>query len=123
MHEFCKHFAEVDTGVSISTKGLLKLTQSEINEIWAARNYGLHAEYLQDNYVYLVDNNGKDASFKGFQKNINANVTAPYKVCTAHTQASWEAYQAQQEAKPPVTPEGGGTTTPDTRTQTTTPAA
>ena len=122
-NEYCKHFAEVDTGVSISKKGLLKLTQSEINEIWNARNYGLHAEYLQDNYVYLVDNNGKDASFKGFQKNINSNVTAPYKVCTAHTQASWEAYQAQQNAKPPVAPEGGGTTTPDTNTQATTPAA
>lgn len=117
-NEYCKHFAGVDTSVSVAQKGLLKLTQSEINEIWNARNYGLHAEYLQDNYVYLVDGNGKDAAFNGFNKNINTNVTAPYKVCTTHTQAAWDAYQAQQSTTPPTGTEGTGSTTPDNSTAT-----
>ena len=43
-----------------------------------------------DNYVYLVDGDGKDAEFKGFNNNINANVKAPYKVCTVHTEAPVE---------------------------------
>ena len=55
-----------------------------------------------DNYVYLVDGDGKDAEFKGFNNNINANVKAPYKVCTVHTEAPVE------ETKPtePETPSG-----------------
>ena len=50
--------------------------------------------YLQNKYVYLVDGSGKDASFKGFNNNINQGVTAPYQVCTVHTQSGWESYKA-----------------------------
>ena len=99
-NEYCKHFAQVDSSVALTLTSLVKMTQSEINQLLAAENYGLHAEHLRDDYVYLVDAEGKDASFKGFHNGINANVTAPYKICTVHTQAAWEEYQEQNPTDP-----------------------
>ena len=101
-NEYCKHFAGVDTNVKIEKKGLVKLTEREMQEILRAKSYGLSSEYYLDNYVYLVDGNGKDAAFKGFGGNVNADVSLPYKPCTAHTEATWKAYQdkkAQEEQK------------------------
>ena len=115
-NEFCKRFAEVDTNVKIESKGLVKLTKKEIDELLRAKNYGLHAEYLLDDYVYLVDDDGKDAHFKGFNNNINATEALPYKVCTAHTQSTWDAYQAQNQT-PETTP-----TEPGNEGETTSPA-
>ena len=70
-------------------KALLKLTKKDMEEILKATKYKLDEMYSTDEYVYLVDGDGKDASFKGFQSNINKGVTAPYKVCTVHTEQSW----------------------------------
>lgn len=117
-NEYCKHFSEAGAAnVKLEQKGLVKLTQSELDEILKAESYGLHSQYLQDNYVYLVDSDGNDGSFKGFHKDINSTVTAPYKVCTTHTQAAWEAYQSQHPSLPSdptdSTPGGSGTTPSD----------
>lgn len=110
--EYCKHFAEVDTNVKLEKKSLVKLTQTEINEILSAKSYGLNANYYRDDYVYFVDADGNDGAFKGFSGDKNAKVTAPYIVCTAHTKETWEKYEAEHKAD---------TTTPPT-TSTTTPA-
>lgn len=88
-NEYCYKFANVDKSVSVVKKSLVKLTQKDITEILKAKNDGLNEMFLQDNYVYLVTEEGKDASFKGFQNNINAGTSSPYKLCTKHTQASW----------------------------------
>lgn len=90
-NEYCKKFADVDKTVTITKSSLLKLTKSDISEIMAAKKYKLDEKFYQDNYVYLVDGDGKDASYKGFEGNINNGITAPYQVCTVHTQAKWEA--------------------------------
>lgn len=92
-NEYCLKFAQRDSSVEIEKRGLLKLTLSELNEILAAANYGLHKEHLKNNYVYLVNNDGTDSSFKGFYNNVNQGVTSPYMVCTQHTKAKWDAYE------------------------------
>ena len=80
----------------------LNPTLSEINDIVAAEQFGLHAVHVKDNYVYLINNDGTDSSFKGFHNNVNQGVTAPYLVCTTHSKATWDAYVAQHG--PTVTP-------------------
>ena len=92
--DYCHKFAAVDKSVKLTTKSLLKITQDEIDKLLKAKNYGLNEMYLRDDYVYLVNEDGKDLSFKGFTGKINKNVTAPYKVCTTHTQSAWEEYEA-----------------------------
>ena len=92
--EYCKNFASVDSKVTLTTKSLVKMTDEEFNKLVKAKKFGLEDLYTRDDYIYLTDENGKDANFRGFGNNINKNTSAPYKVCTAHTHASWEQYKA-----------------------------
>lgn len=95
--EYCKHFADVDTAVKIEKRSLVKMTKTEMNNILVAASYGLaSSNYVRDDYIYLIDGNGKDGSFKGFYNNANKNTNAPYVVCTTHTKEAWEQYQANQ---------------------------
>ena len=110
---YCVLMAE-RTGLTLEKKGLLKLTQKEMNEILAAAKHGLHSIYTRDDYVYYVKDDGTDGSFKGFYGNINQNGDYPYKVCTEHTKAVWDAYVAAHPDKP-ATPE----TVPGTQQETT----
>ena len=96
--EFCKLYE--DAAEKIVQKGLCKLTAGEMRSILSARSYGLHSEHYLDDYVYLVDGDGKDAEFKGFNNNINTGVTAPYKVCTVHTEAPPEKPTTEDPQKP-----------------------
>ena len=121
--EFCQKFAEVDENVKIEKKGLLKLTESELYEIQRAVPYGLKAEYTRDDYIYLTDDNGEDANFRGVKNTANKNLYVPYLVCTEHTRETWAQYEAQHPATPETpdsstsaggnnTSTGGTTTTP-----------
>ncbi len=92
-NDYCRHFAEAGE-VKLQNKALVKMTKSDVKELQAAKKFGLSSTHIKDDYVYLVDSKGNDASFKGFSNNINKNVNAPYKVCTKHTQGSWEDYKA-----------------------------
>ena len=96
-NEYCKHFAAKNSNVKITQKGLVKLNQADINEIMKAKSYGLHEEYYNNNYVYFVDSNGKDAAFKGFGSTMSSNVL-PYKGCSVHTRASWESSYGKFES-------------------------
>ena len=89
---YCVLLAEKESGITIEKKGLLKLTQGEVNEILAAEGHGLESKYLKDNYVYLVTNEGADSNWHGFHNSVNKTVTSPYKVCTKHTKAMWDKY-------------------------------
>ena len=142
MSEYCRKYA-LEKLTSAKKVSLVKLTQSELDEIVVACGYGLRREvFLRDDYIYLVDASGKDASFKGIYGNINQGVTAPYKVCTVHTAEGWKKYEddkkkeEEEQNKPdptdpnapttptapsettPTVPEGssGGGITPDTGT-------
>ena len=91
---YCKHFADVGKA-KLKESVLLKLTQSEVDEIIAASKTKLQDVYSRDDYVYLITNSGADGSWKGFAGTINQNVDAPYKQCTVHTKESWEEYQRE----------------------------
>ena len=109
--EYCKHFAEAyaakpDAGaeVVIEEKALVKMTEDELEEILKAKKYRLDENFLRNDYIYLVDDNGNPKNFKGLEGDANENVDAPYVVCPMHTQQAWEAYQQQQAATQPTEP-------------------
>ena len=99
-NEYCALFAQ-EQGFELTQKSLLKMTKDEMEDILKASKHGLKDVYLQNDYVYLVNDDGSDGVFKGFKGNANEGVTAPYLVCTKHTQQTWEEYLASQ----PVVPE------------------
>ena len=90
--QWCKNFAAVDKSVKITQKGLVKLTQSEINEMLKAEPYKLLRDYLRNDYVYYINDDGSDGWFRGIKNNLSQSVKAPYKVCPVHTQQAWERY-------------------------------
>ena len=105
--EYCKHFAEKDESIKLEKKSLVKMTQTEVEELLKAERYRLDSHYLQDNYVYLVTDIGTDGVWKGFHNDLEQKVDAPYVVCPVHTQQAWEAYEkenAPEETVPPTTP-------------------
>lgn len=97
-NEYCLLFAEKGK-CTVEKRALTKMTQAEIDAINSAKSHGLDAEYYDDSYVYLVDDSGKDGSFKGFSGNLNKDVTAPYIVATGHTKADWEAFNKQSSGQ------------------------
>ena len=98
--EWCQKFAGVDPTVTITQKGLVRLTQEEINEILKAENSGMYKDYLRNDYVYFINNDGTDGVFKGVKNDLQQEVEAPYLVCPVHTQKAWEEYEAANQ--PPV---------------------
>jgi hypothetical protein len=92
-NEYCLLLAE-RTDLVIEKRGLFKLTQKDVNDILAAEKFGLHDIYTHNNYVYLVRDDGRDGSFKGFHGGINQGVNSPYMVCNKHTKAVWDAFVA-----------------------------
>ncbi len=93
--DYCHKFAEVDSSVKITEKGLLKLTMGQLDEMLRPGKY-MHSEFRQDNYIYLVDENGRDATFYGYDGDLRQWMDAPYKVCPKHTKDAWEEYEEEQ---------------------------
>ena len=94
-NEYCHHFESVNM-VTFTKSSLVYMTKAELEELLAAEESGLKEEYLRDDYIYLVDANGKDEDFFGFKEEINEGLHEPYLVCTEHTKELWEAYLAAQ---------------------------
>ena len=107
-NEYCMKFAE-EGKCKVEKRALVKLTQAELDSIAGVKSQGLDPFYYQDNYVYLTDNSGNDASFKGFNGNLNQNVSAPYIVATGHKKSDWDAYQKENEESSKPNEEGGQT--------------
>lgn len=99
--EYCKKFAEVDPSIRIEEHSLVKMTQSTLDEIRQAGSVGLSSAYLRNEYIYLINSDGSDASFKGINGGINQGIDAPYLVCPVHTQEAWEQYEKEQAATKP----------------------
>lgn len=115
MTEYCKKF-EQEKLTSTKKVSLVKLTQSELDEIVKACGVGLRSDqFLRDDYIYLIDGSGKDASFKGIYGNINKDVVAPYKVCTVHTAEGWKEVEdkKKEEEEQETTPEFTDPTDPE----------
>ena len=94
--EYCPKFE----GVQIEKRALVKLTQDEIDELLQAESIGLSEEYLLDDYVYFINDDGTPGNFKGFHGDINKGINAPYKVCTVHTKEAWEQAHKQDPTEP-----------------------
>lgn len=103
-NEYCEKFAAIGR-TTLSETYLLKLTQEELDEILLACKHGLTSTFQSDEYIYLVDNNGKDAVFYGIDGDKNEGLKYPYVVGTNHTKADWEAYLASLNVTPPATEE------------------
>ena len=99
---FCSLFPDAQ----IETRSLVKLTQSEVDEIKAAMNSGLKSEYYQDGYVYLVDNDGNPIAWHGFRGDANPGADTPYVVCPIHNQQSYMDFGGQDNGNPD---DGGNT--------------
>lgn len=90
--EWCKNFAQVDKSVKITQKGLVKMTQTDINNILNAEAYRLFRDYVRNDYVYYINDDGSDGWFRGIKNNLSQSVRAPYQVCPVHTQQAWANY-------------------------------
>ena len=115
--EYCKEFAKVNKEVKIEKKALVKLTAAMMDEIKKAGEVNLDSAYLRDEYVYFINNEGKDGEFHGFSGDLNKDIKVPYLICPAHTQETWNAYQKQNPGTQDTTnSQTNTTTTPTTST-------
>ena len=85
-HAVANRYCNQVPGASISSVGLVKYTQAELDEILRA---GTLRDFSDEN-IYLVDENGGDRAFYGIDGDINQGIRAPYKVCTVHDASSLE---------------------------------
>ena len=116
--EYCAAFAELGQKVKIEERALLKMTQAEIDALLKAKPENLQDEYLNDDYIYLVNKNGTPGDFNGLKGNINKDkngksLKMPYKVCQVHTKEALEKLQETiQPTVDPNAPTVPGETTP-----------
>lgn len=87
--EYCTRFADAE----VETRTLVKMTQTEIDEIRAAIGAGLDAIFADDGYVYLVDGNDEPLPWHGFRGNANQGYDLPYLVCPVHNRETWEKFE------------------------------
>ena len=100
-------------GNGVDTDAYHVLAQEEVDEFYKARKSGLNPEHLLDYYVWLINKDGTDGVWKGFNGELQQTQNAPYCVCQAHTEATWLAYQESlipEETVPETVP---GETLPD----------
>ena len=90
--EYCSKFENV----KIESVSLVKLTESEIEDIRLAGKNGLNSKYLDDRYVYYVSSSGSDLDWHGFSGRAQSDVSAPYIVCPVHNSQTWADYEAEQ---------------------------
>jgi len=116
-NEWCKHFASAEVEdpaqrLKLEEVGLCKVTQEVLDEIVKAERHGMWDEFLQDSWVYLVDQRGRDVnSYQGVKGKLNQKADAPYKVCEVHTEESWKAYLESlipEETEPTEDPNNPG---------------
>jgi len=80
--EYCRMFPDA----VIESRSLVRLTQSEVNDIIAGLRVGLDAAYGTDGYVYYVDDYGNPMAWNGFG-GFAANLAGlPYVSCPLHNQ-------------------------------------
>lgn len=108
-NEYCSQFKDV----KIEKRALVKMTMDEISELLKAKPYNLVSEYLSDDYIYLINDNGTPGHFTGLNGGLNKDQDVPYKVCTVHTKEALEKQNAATEpSKPNTTQPSTGTVTP-----------
>ncbi len=89
---YCKKLAEAGEN-ELSSVSLVKMTQSQIDEIKKADDYGLTSKYVSNKYIYLVNSAGEDGEFKGIFGDLDGST--PYVACKVHTKEAWEEYASE----------------------------
>ena len=90
-NDYCKKFAAVGM-TKLENKALVKLTAEEIEALLAAEEFNLQEMFLDNGYVYLVDEFGEPTPFYGFKEDINEGLMDNCVGCHIHTQETWEDY-------------------------------
>lgn len=80
--EYCRMFPDA----VVESRSLVRLNQTEVNEISAALQVGLEGVYGTDGYVYYVDNYGNALAWYGFSGYANNLTGQPYISCPLHNQ-------------------------------------
>ena len=123
-NDYCKKFAEVGM-LKLGQRALVKMTQSMIDELAAAEDFGLSKKYLSDTYIYQVNTAGSPVAFHGIHGDVNLDSSDSCITCTVHTKESWDAYKADNpwidnpvippdtEPQEPEVPEEPEATEPD----------
>ena len=103
-NEYCYKFAAVKD-VNIDSRALLKMTPSQVQVIEGAMSSGLKSAFDDNRYVYYVSEAGVPLDWHGFDGKANKNISAPYVICTKHTEKTWNDYLEEQAAKETEPPE------------------
>ena len=93
-NEYCHKFENVGA-IVLTQKSLVKRTQSQVEELFAAMDSGLKDMYLRNDYIYLTNSRGEDVPFYGIAGNVSNPAGTPYLSCQLHTKASWNQYVAE----------------------------
>lgn len=100
-NEYCKKFASAGM-CNIVKRSLVRVTESKLQEIIAASTNGLYSMHCAENYIYLIDKNGKPGNYFGFDGKKNENLKLPYLLASGHTEQSWtEFYKETHNGKGP----------------------
>lgn len=109
-NKYCKKFADVGV-LKLEKKGFVQMTFERIEAIRMASDCGLQSKYVNNNYIYQVNADGKAETFKGIFGNLNEPEGCVS--CKVHTASAWEKYQQdnswtdveQYPPNPPADPE------------------
>ena len=80
-NEYCSMYGDAN----VETRSLVRLTPAEVREIRDAGSSGLIDAYLNNGYVYYVDEGGNELDWTGFHGGMVSG--APYMSCPVHTEA------------------------------------
>ena len=80
--DYCRMFPDA----VVESRSLVRLTQTEVNNITAALRVGLEEIYGTDSYVYFVDSYGNPLAWNGFSGFANNLAGTPYITCPLHNQ-------------------------------------
>ncbi len=91
-NKYCKKFAEVGV-IALEQRGLVKMTAEQVEAIRKASKYGLQSKYINNKYIYQVDEDGEPEAFKGIYGDLSG--TDPCVTCKEHTAKSWAKYEQE----------------------------
>ena len=83
-NEYCSMYGDAN----VETRSLVKLTPAEVREIRDAGSTGLVDVYLNNGYVYYVDESGNELDWTGFHGGMAGG--APYMSCTVHDEGYYD---------------------------------
>ena len=97
-NEYCQKFAQVGM-LKLEERALVKMTRKMIDELAMAKKVNLQKIYLENYYIYQVDELGNPEPFEGIEGELTqggtVTVTEPCIKCTKHTKEMWEEYKKE----------------------------